>query len=208
MIRVLLADDHAILRSGLKEILGVVPEVELAGEAANGAEVLDALRSDLPDLLMMDMSMPGISGIDLITRVVSHYPALPILVLSMINEVQVVQRALKAGARGYITKDRPPEELIVALRKVAAGGKYIERELAERMLFSQEEPERPHDILTSRELEIFELLVRGKGVNEIAENLCISNKTVSTHKVHMLEKLNMKNTAELVRYAVQQEMFD
>jgi len=208
MIRVLLADDHAILRSGLKEILTVVPEVKLVGEAANGAEVLDALRQDTPDLLMMDMSMPGISGIDLISRIVSHYPTLPILVLSMINEVQVVQRALKAGAKGYITKDRPPEELIIALRKVACGGKYIERDLAEQMLFSQAEPDRPHDVLTSREMEIFELLVRGKSVNEIADTLCISNKTVSTHKVHVLEKLNMKNTAELVRYAVQQELFD
>lgn len=208
MIRVLLADDHAILRGGLKEILAVVPEVRLVGEAANGAEVLDALRNDVPDLLMMDMSMPGISGIDLIMRILGHYPALPILVLSMINEIQVVQRALKAGAKGYITKDRSPEELVAALRKVAAGGKYIEHGLAERMLFSQAESERPHDILTSREMEIFELLVRGKGVNEIAEGLCISNKTVSTHKVHVLEKLHMKNTADLVRYAVQQKLFD
>ncbi len=208
MIKVLLADDHAILRSGLKEIMGMVPEVKLVGEAANGAEVLETLRNGLPDLLMMDMSMPGISGIELISRIVGHYPSLPILVLSMINEVQVVQRALKAGARGYITKDRPPEELIIALRKVASGGKYIERDLAEQMLFNQTEPDRPHDVLTSREMEIFELLVRGKSVNEIADDLCISNKTVSTHKVHVLEKLNMKNTAELVRYAVQQELFD
>jgi DNA-binding NarL/FixJ family response regulator len=208
MIKVLLADDHALMRDGLKRIIGLAPEMALSGEASNGSEMLDALRKIQPDLLLMDMTMPGISGVNLINRVRSFYPLLPILILSMHNEVQTVVRALKAGANGYITKDRSPDELLAALRKVATGGKYIDKELAEQMVFHSMDKKAPHSLLSDRELEVFHLLVRGKGVNEIANALAISNKTVSTHKVHLLEKLNMKSTAELVRYAVQHDLFD
>lgn len=206
MISVMLADDHAILRGGLREIMASVEGFDLVGEASSGSELLELLRQRRPDVVMTDMYMPGISGIDLITRIHSLYPALPILVLSMLDEPQIATRAIKAGARGYITKDRGPQEMLAALRKVAGGGKYIENTLAERMLFEKDNVVAPHCNLTDRERAIFDLLIVGKSANEIANLLCISNKTVSTHKVNLLEKMNMKNTAELVKYAVQNGM--
>lgn len=203
MINVMLADDHAILRSGLKEIMAASDDFNLTGEAASGGELLELLRQSRPDIVMTDMNMPGICGIDLIGRIHSQYPQLPILVLSMLDEPQIASRAIKAGARGYITKDRGVTELLTALRRVAGGGKYIESELAERMLFDKEDADAPHCILTDRERGVFDLLILGKDANEIAEALCITNKTVSTHKVNLLEKMKLKNTAELVKYAVQ-----
>jgi DNA-binding NarL/FixJ family response regulator len=206
MINVMLADDHAILRGGLREIMASVDDLNLIGEASSGNELIELLRQRTPDVVMTDMFMPGICGIDLITRIHSQYPALPILVLSMLDEAQIASRAIKAGARGYITKDRGPGEMLAALRKVAGGGKYIENELAERMLFDKDDAAALHYTLTDRERAIFDLLVVGKSANEIADLLCISNKTVSTHKVNLLEKMRMKNTAELVKYAVQNGM--
>lgn len=207
MIKVLIADDHAIMRDGLKEILATVNGFELVGEAANGNEVMEALQQTQPDLLMMDMNMPGISGIGLIERVKTLYPKLPVLVLTMLDDVQIAMRALKSGADGYITKDRPAAELVAALRKVVAGGRYVEPELAEQMVFKGNETNLPHIRLSNREMEVFRILVQGKSLNEIAEQLCISYKTVSTHKAHLLEKLGTKNMAELVRYAVQHNLF-
>lgn len=203
MINVMLADDHAILRGGLKEIMAASDDFKLSGEAASGGELLELLRQSRPDIVMTDMNMPGICGIDLIGRIHSQYPQLPILVLSMLDEPQIASRAIKAGARGYITKDRGIMELLAALRRVAGGGKYIESELAERMLFDKEAADAPHFMLTDRERGVFDLLILGKDANEIAEALCITSKTVSTHKVNLLEKMKLKNTAELVKYAVQ-----
>ena len=203
MISVILADDHAILRGGLKEILASADGFDLIGEASSGSELIELLRQRRPDVVMTDMHMPGICGIDLIARIHSQYPALPILVLSMLDEPQIASRAIKAGARGYITKDRGPEEMLTALRRVAGGGKYIESELAERMLFDTDGVGAPHCAMTDRERGVFDLLILGKDAKEIACTLCISIKTVSTHKVNLLEKMKMKNAAELVKYAVQ-----
>jgi DNA-binding NarL/FixJ family response regulator len=199
----MLADDHAILRGGLKEILASVDGFDLIGEASSGSELIELLRQRTPDVVMTDMHMPGICGVDLIVRIHSQYPELPILVLSMLDEPQIASRAIKAGARGYITKDRGAKEMLTALRRVAGGGKYIESELAERMLFDKVGVEAPHCALTDRERGVFDLLILGKDAKEIASTLCISNKTVSTHKVNLLEKMKMKNAAELVKYAVQ-----
>ena len=207
MIRVLLADDHAIMRDGLKEILATVDGFELMGEAANGNEVLDALHHELPDLLMMDMSMPGVSGISLIEQVKRLYPKLPMLVLTMLDDVHIALRALKSGADGYITKDRPAAELVAALRKVAAGGRYVDPGLAEKMVLNDAGAELPHNKLSNREMDVFRMLVQGKSYREIAEQLFISNKTVGTHKMHLLEKMGVGNVAELVRYAMQQNLF-
>jgi len=212
MIKILLADDHAIVRSGLKVILASEPKFELVGEASNGSEVLDILCQkkqvhEMPDLLLTDLSMPGISGSDLIERVKSLYPALPILVLTMFNDAAMATRIIKAGADGYVAKDSPPEELLAALRKVASGGKHIDMKLAEKMLFNTASTETLHSKLSARELEVLRLLLQGKGVNHIAEQLYISNKTVSTHKAHLLEKMGMSSTTELVRYAVQHDLF-
>ena len=210
MIQLVIADDHAIVRGGLKQIFALMPDFEVVGEATNGNEVLACLRQAPFDLLLLDMNMPGISGADLITRVKAHRADLPILVLSMHNEPQVAARALKAGANGYITKDCEPEILMAAIRKVAARGKYIDPDLAEKMVFditsSAQRP--PHSLLSERELEVFRLLTTGQGVNDIATELAISNKTVSTHKLRLMEKLNLSSMAELMRYAMQHNLLN
>ncbi len=205
MIRLMIADDHAIVRSGLRQLLSLAPDISVQAEAVDGSQVLDGLRSELPDLLLLDINMPGLSGPDLITRIKSHWPALPILVLSMHNEAQVAARVLKAGASGYVTKDSEMEVLLAAIRKVAGGGKFIVPELAEKLVFdvSLGSDRAAHHTLSDREQEVFRMLVAGQGVNDIAEQLCISNKTVSTHKTRLMEKLNLSSTAELVRYAMQ-----
>ena len=210
MIRLVMADDHAIVRGGLKQIFTLVPDLELVAEAVSGAEVLDCLRQRDFDLLLLDMNMPGISGPDLIARIRTQRPDLPILVLSMHNEPQVAARALKAGANGYITKDCEPDILLAAIRKVAAGGQYIAPELAEKMVFKVSTPgaRAPHALLSERELEVFRLLTIGRSVNDIADALCISNKTVSTHKVRLMEKLGLTSMAEMVRYAMQHDLPD
>ena len=208
MIRLLIADDHAIVRGGLKQIFVLVPDFHVVGEAVNGSEVLERLRHDPFDLLLLDLNMPGISGADLITRIKAHRADLPILVLSMHNEPQVAARMLKAGASGYITKDCEPDILLAAIRKVAANGKYIAPDLAERMVFDVTSTAlRPlHGLLSDRESEVFRLLIAGKSVNGIATQLAISNKTVSTHKVRLMEKMNLSSVADLMRYAMQHDI--
>jgi DNA-binding NarL/FixJ family response regulator len=205
MIRLVIADDHAIVRGGLKQIFALVPDFDVVGEAVDGSEVLACLHRIPFDLLLLDLNMPGISGADLIMRVKAHRAELPILVLSMHNEPQVAARMLKAGASGYITKDSEPDILLNAIRKVAGNGKYIDPELAEKMVFDATSTAQrpPHSLLSERELEVFRLLTIGKSVNEIATQLAISNKTVSTHKVRLMEKMNLTSMADLMRYAMQ-----
>ena len=210
MIRLIIADDHAIVRSGLKQIFAMAPDLTVVAEAAHGAEVLDVLRTGEADLLLLDMNMPGISGPDLIARVRAQKPRLPILVLSMHNESQLASRALRAGANGYVTKDCEPEVVLSAIRKVASGGKFMDPQMAEKLAFdtSTHDEGLPHTRLSDRELEIFRLLVSGMGVNEIADKICISNKTVSTHKVRLMEKLNITSLADLVLYAVEHKLME
>ena len=210
MIKVLIADDHAIVREGLKQLFALDDRIVVAGEAANGAQVLDALREGGVDLILLDMTMPGVSGVSLISRIRAQEGAPPILVLSMHNEVQIARRALNAGATGYLTKDSRPEILLMAIHKVAAGGRMIDPVLAEQMAFelggSGQRP--PHTLLSDREFHILRLLVRGISVNGIAEELAISNKTVSTHKARLMQKMNIDNNAELVRYAVEHGLIE
>ena len=204
MIRLVIADDHAIMRGGLKQIFALVPDMAVVAEAVTGADVLQCLQQGGLDLLLLDLNMPGISGTDLIARVRAHRPDLPMLVLSMHNEAQVAARALKAGANGYMTKDCEPDILLAAIRKVASGGKYIAPDLAEKMVFDAaamtQRP--PHSLLSEREQDVFRLLTQGLGVNEIAAQLAISGKTVSTHKLRLMEKMKLSNIAELMRYAM------
>jgi len=204
MIRLLLAEDHAIVRAGLRQLFALVDDIVVAGEASSGAEVLKLLRRETVDLVLLDLSMPGIAGADLIVRIRAHYPRLPLLVLSMHNEPQVARRALKAGAAGYLTKDSEPELLLAAIRKVAGGGRFIDPALAELMAFESVAlpGERPHERLTHREYQILALLVRGASLNEVAVKLSISNKTVSTHKARLMQKMALGSNAELVRYGL------
>jgi DNA-binding NarL/FixJ family response regulator len=204
MIRVLIADDHGIVREGLKQLFALGSDIAVAGEAVNGGEVLQALGAGGIDIILLDMTMPGISGANLITRLRAHDTCPPILVLSMHNELQVARRAMAAGASGYVTKDSDPQTLMTAIHKVAAGGRFLDTVLAEKLAFvmgGAEEGE-PHDVLSERELDILRRLVQGKSVNDIADELKISNKTVSTHKARLMQKMNFSNNAELVRYAV------
>lgn len=210
MIRILLADDHAIMREGLKQLFSLVPDIQVVAEATQGGVVLDRLRQDGIDLALLDMTMPGICGEDLITRIRHHYPNLPILVLSMHNELQVARRALRAGANGYVTKDQDPETLLAAIRKVAAGGRFIDPGLAEQMVFgaSSDSSEPSHLRLSDREFQILRLLARGVSVNDIATQLAISNKTVSTHKARLMEKMDFATNADLVRYALENDILE
>lgn len=208
MIQLMIADDHAIMREGLKQLFALAGDLQVVAEAENGVLLLEQLRGGGIDLLLLDMSMPGISGDDLVARIRAHYPRLPILVLSMHNEVQIAQRALKSGASGYLTKDRDPETLLAAIRRVAAGGRYIDAALAEQMAFAASGlgPGSQHDVLTDRELQVMRLLARGMNVSRIATELVISHKTVSTHKARLMEKMGFISTADIVRYAMTQKL--
>jgi DNA-binding NarL/FixJ family response regulator len=202
-IRIMLADDHAIVRHGLKQIMAVAPDLRVVGEASDGQQVLAMLAGCACDLLLLDLTMPGLSGVPLIKRITQRAGAPRVLVLSMHNEAQLVSRALKAGAAGYLTKDSEPEMLIAAIRKVALGGRYIDPALVDKMVFEHGlgDQQMPHERLSDREFQIFQLLVSGESVNAIALRLSLSAKTISTHKVRLIEKMQMQSIAELTRYA-------
>lgn len=204
MIRLLIADDHTLLREGLKQLLSLTDDIIVSGEAANGEETLEALKGDSGvDLLVLDLSMPGTSGIDLIAKVHEDYPALPILVLSMHNESQIARRVIKAGAAGYITKDSALSMVVTAIRKIVAGEHFITPDLAGRIAFETAAYELtlPHERLSKREHHILRLLAQDKNMNEIAGILSISNKTVSTHKSRLMQKMGLASNSELLRYA-------
>lgn len=202
MIRLVIADDHAIVRSGLKQLFALNADIEISGEAENSEQLLDCLQRSAVDLVLLDLNMPGLGGCETISRIRREFPTLPVLVLSMHNELQIVSLALKAGANGYLTKDSDPETLMAAIRRVAAGQRYIDPKLAEKIVFADEveAEKKPHEKLSAREFQILQLLASGKGINEISQELAISNKTVSTYKSRLCEKLQIKNTAELIRY--------
>jgi len=204
VIRILIADDHSIVRDGLKRILAATPDLQVAGEAASGEAALALVKANDYDIAMLDMSMPGLSGIDLIKRLKLEKPKLRILVLSMHGEKQYAARALKAGASGYLNKDSASELLLGTLRKIAAGGVHIGDTAAVELLRSEKTP---HEALSDREFEVMRLLVEGLGPTEIGERLHLSVKTVSTHKTHIFDKLNVESTAELVRYALEHRLF-
>lgn len=209
MTRLMITDDHELVRSGLVQFMSMSPDVKVVGEASCGSELLVKLRSVETDVLLLDLVMPGISGAELVARVRGAYPNLRILVLSMHDDPQTVLRAMKAGASGYITKNCSPQTLLEAIRKIAVTGKYLDPEIAERIAFASSSPD-PDDVemkLSERELQIFRLIVEGRCIKEIANELSISDKTVSTHKAHILAKLGLKSVADLVRYAMQGKLF-
>jgi DNA-binding NarL/FixJ family response regulator len=205
MIRVLVADDHSILRRGLKEILVRELGGVECGEAGSAGEVLDQVRNHKWDLLILDVTMPGRSGLDIFADLKQVRPGLPVIVLSMHPEEQYARRAFKAGASAYLNKSSAPEELIQAIRKVLAGGRYVSAVLAEKMVLDlQQGWERPkHESLSDREFEVLRLIASGKTVSQIAEDLHLSASTVSTHRARILEKMNMTTSAELMHYAFQ-----
>jgi DNA-binding NarL/FixJ family response regulator len=203
MTRIVLADDHKIVRDGLKRILAATHDLEVAAEAADGDELLKLVRANDYDVAVIDMSMPGLAGPALVKRLKSEKPRLRVLVLSMHGEQQYAARVLKAGASGYLNKDSAAEQLVGAIRKIAAGGVHIGEAAAASLVAAEKAP---HEALSDREFVVLKLLVEGLGPTEIGERLHLSVKTVSTHKTRILEKLNLGSTAELVRYALENNL--
>jgi DNA-binding NarL/FixJ family response regulator len=210
MIRVVVADDHAIVREGLKQLLGAAGDLDVVGEARDGHEVLKVVRELDFDVLLLDMSMPGKSGIELIRQVKSEKHRLRILVLTMHEEHQYAIRAIRAGASGYLTKESASRQLIEALRKVASGGAFISSEVAEQLALGAmpDATRSPHESLSDREFQIFRLIAGGKSISDIGGQLNLSVKTVSTHKANILQKMNLAGTAELIRYAITNRLVD
>ncbi|MGL4576855.1 MAG: response regulator [Burkholderiaceae bacterium] len=204
MIKIVIADDHTLVREGLRRVVSEVDDVEVIGEAVNGREVLEWVRKGGMDMLLLDLSMPEHSGVDFIRRLKDEAPKLPILVLTMHEEEQYAVRSIRAGASGYLTKESASKELINAIRRVATGRLYISPSVAEQLaldaMSTQDGPR--HKTLSDREFEVFQMMVHGRSVTDIAQQLHLSVKTVSTHKARILEKMNMQSLAELVRYAV------
>jgi two-component system invasion response regulator UvrY len=208
MTRVLIADDHAIFREGLRQILEDAADLKVIDEASRGQEVLDKIEKNDYDLILLDIAMPGLSGLETLKLIKGRKPKMKVLILSMYPEEQYAVRAIKAGASGYITKAGASEELLGAIRKVLSGGKYITPSIADKLLSDLgPEPGHPvHELLSDREYQVLCLIASGKTVSEIAEQLALSVKTVSTHRVHILEKMKMKSNAELTNYAIKQNL--
>ena len=208
MIRVLIADDHALVRDGLRHILRNANGFEVVGEADDGASAIALVRSQAAEVLVLDLSMPGRNGVELIKQIKEEMPALRILVLTMHAEQQYAVRAFKAGASGYLTKESASAELVAAVSKVASGGVYVSLAMAERFAQSLNEPADtlPHQRLSDREFDVFRRIAAGQTLSEIAGELCVSSKTVSTYKTRIFEKMQMPHEAALVRYALRHKL--
>jgi DNA-binding NarL/FixJ family response regulator len=210
MIKILIADDHPIVRKGLKEIIEVTPDMMVGDEASNGQEALEKVRKSDFDVVLLDISMPGRSGLDILKEIKSEKPELSVLILSIHPEEQYAVRVLKAGASGYLTKESAPGELITAIRKASKGRKYVSSSLAEKLAWYLEiDDERPlHEALSDREYEVMRMIASGKTITKIAEKLFLSVKTISTYRSRILEKMRMKTNAELTHYALKNRLVE
>ena len=210
MTNVLLVDDHTIVRKGLKQILDETEDIVVLSEASNGQEAIEEVDRNSFDVIVLDISMPGMSGLDVIKQLKTVAPALNVLVLSMHPEEQYAIRSLKAGAAGYLTKDKAPEELITAIRRVATGARYISSTLAERLasILNNGSAKAPHETLSDREYQILCLIGAGVTVRQIADQLSLSIKTVSTYRTRLLRKMNLETNAELMRYTLDNQLVD
>lgn len=210
MIKVLVADDHAIVRRGLGQILADTQDIVVGGEAATAQDVLRLIREQRWTVVMLDISLPGATGLELLTDIKREKPELPVLILTAYPEEQYAVRAIRAGAAGFLTKESAPEKLIEALRKVAGGGRWVSAELAETLasLLAGEAKGAPHERLSDREFEVFKMLSSGKTVSQVAQELSLSVKTVSTHRTRILKKMEMKTNAELTHYAMRNRLVE
>ncbi len=208
MIKILVADDHPVVRLGLKQLLSEIKDMTVADEATTGREVLKKVAKNDYDVILLDISMPGRNGLDILHELRTKKPKIPVLVLSIYPEDQYAIRVLKIGAAGYLTKESAPEELIAAIRKVAQGRKYISPTLAEKLAaelaFDSEKP--AHETLSDREYQVLCLLSSGKRLKDVADELDLSIKTISTYRTRILDKMNIKNNAEMIRYALENKL--
>jgi DNA-binding NarL/FixJ family response regulator len=210
MINILLVDDHAIVRRGLKQVIAAEPDFQIVGEASAVPEALDLVRTRHWDAVILDIGLPGRSGLEALSDIKKEHPRLPVLILSMHAEEQFAVRALRAGASGYLSKACAPEELITALRKVLRGEKYVSPEVAEKLVFDLiATGDRPlHETLSDREYEVLRLIAAGKTVSEIATQMSLSVKTISTYRARMLKKMRIQTNAELTRYALENRLVE
>jgi two-component system invasion response regulator UvrY len=206
-IRILIADDHPIVREGYKKILMSQPDMDVTGEAGNGQEVLDLIQKKDFDLILLDISMPGRSGLEILKELKSQKPHLPVMILSIYPEEQYAVRAFRDGASGYLTKASTPKELISAIRKVSQGGRYVTEALAEKLTYFLGDVDKaPHEKLSDREYQVMLLIASGKTVTQAAEELCLSVKTISTYRRHILEKMQFSTNAEITMYGIQNKL--
>jgi two-component system, NarL family, invasion response regulator UvrY len=210
MINVVVIDDHAVVREGLKRIISENPGMAVSGEAGDGYEAMKVVKTNPCDVVLLDITMPNRNGLDVLKQIHAESPRLPVLVLSMHAEDQYAIRVLRAGAAGYLTKESAPAKLVQAIRKVVRGGKYVSQTLAEKLVFDLDTDmdKVPHETLSDREFQVLCMIASGKTVGDIAEELALSVKTISTYRVRILEKLQMKNNAEITRYAIKQGLVD
>ncbi len=210
MIRILIADDHTIVREGLKQILAETSDMMVADEATNGLEALDKVARQAFNVVLLDISMPGRNGLDVLRQLKAEHPGVPVLILSMYSEEQYAMRALRAGAAGYLTKDSAAEELILAIRKISSGRKYLGPSLAEKLAVYLEHGEDTplHETLSDREFQVMCLIASGKAVKEIGTELNLSVKTISTYRTRILEKMRMKTNAALTHYVIQHRLIE
>lgn len=210
MIKILIADDHTLFRKGLKHILSEYPDLVVTDEASNGQEVLEKIWHNDYDMVLLDITMPGMTGLDALKQLKNDKPKLPVLVLSMHPEEQYAVRVIRAGASGYLRKESAPDELITAIQKISGGRKYITSSLAERLADNVESTaEKPlHDTLSDREFEVFRMIAAGKKIKQIAEALFLNARTISTYRSRILEKMQIKTNAELIHYAIKHQILD
>ena len=210
MIKVLIADDHPLVRRGVRQIISDFPDIEMTGEAGSGSELMTLIQEQTIDVVLLDISMPGRDGLEILKQIKQEFPTVYVLMLSIYPEEQYAIRALKAGAAGYLTKAAAPDELVIAIRKIAAGGRYVTSSLAEKLAANLLKPitELPHKTLSDREYQVFLMLSSGRTVSEIAVELSLSDKTISTYRSRLIEKMGMKTNAELAPYAIMNTLID
>lgn len=210
MLRILITDDHPIVRQGLRQIITETSDIVVADEASNGWEALSKVRASYYDVVLLDISMPGLHGLDIIRQLKNEKPGLPVLILSIHPEEQYAVRAFRAGASGYLTKESAPDELLAAIQKVSIGGKYVSSSLAEKLASDLETgaEQLPHETLSDREYQVMCMIAVGKTVTKIAEELSLSAQTVSTYRSRILGKMRMRNSAELTYYAIKNRLVD